>query len=96
VIDIARKRYAQKANFWDATAEPDCMLVQLVAYPNAAVKKIEDDAQAILTKYKDACTRATTPRQVASIQEHLDFILEVQKDSPAKIIGVLAMIRSGL
>jgi hypothetical protein len=33
---------------------------------------------------------------VASIREHLDFILEVQKDSPAKIIGALAMIRSGL
>jgi hypothetical protein len=96
MIDIARKRYAENPNFWDATAEADCLLVLLLAYPNAAIKKIEEDAKAILSKYKDACLRGTSPRKVASIQEHLGFIRVVQQASHAKINEVLAMIRSSI
>ncbi len=94
MIDIARKRYKETPNFWDATAEPDCLLVLLLASPNATAKKIEQDAQAIQSKYRDACSRGTSPRQMASIQEHLDFILEVQDASPSKTNRALAMIRS--
>ena len=96
IINIARQRYAEKANFWDAVAEADCMLVLLVAYPAVTVKKIEESAHAVLTAYNGACKRGTSPRQVSSILEHLDFIMEVQKDLPAKIIDALRMIQSGI
>jgi hypothetical protein len=96
MIDIARKRYAENPNFWDATAEADCLLVLLLAIPNAAAKKIEEDANAILSKYKDACLRGTSPRQMASIHEHLDFILQVQEPTNAKINEALKMIRTSM
>ena len=96
MIDIARKRYAENPNFWDATAEADCLLVLLLATPNKAVKNIEEDANAILSKYKDACLRGTSPRQMASIHEHLEFILQVQEPTNAKINEALKMIRTSM
>jgi tetratricopeptide (TPR) repeat protein len=95
-IDIARKRYEKNPNFWDAVAEPDCLLVLLLANPNAAAQKMEEDAKAIVDKYRDAGLRGTSPRQMASIGEHLDFILEVYEAPNARIEEALTMIRNAI
>ncbi len=96
MIDIARRRYAENPNFWDAAAEADCLLVLLLANPNVAAQKMEEDAKAILAKYKDAGLRGTSPRQMVSIQEHLDFILDVHEVSNAKINEALTIIRTSI
>jgi succinyl-CoA synthetase beta subunit len=56
----------------------------------------EYQAKAILAKYKDAGLRGTSPRQMASIQEHLDFILDVHEASNAKINEALTIIRTSI
>jgi len=95
-IDIARKRYEKKPDFWGAVAEADCLLVLLLANPNAAAQKMEEDAKAIVEKYRDAGLRGTSPRQMASIGEHLDFILEVYEAPNARIEEALTMIRNAI
>jgi tetratricopeptide (TPR) repeat protein len=96
MINTARKRYAQRPNFWDATAEADCLLILLLANPGATAKKIEEDANVVLAKYKEAGRRGTSPRKMASIREHIDFILEVHKASNTKIEDALRIIRNGI
>jgi tetratricopeptide (TPR) repeat protein len=95
-IDIARKRYEKNPDFWGAVAEADCLLVLLLANPNAAAQKMDEDAKTIVEKYRDAGLQGTSPRQMASIREHLDFILEVHDAANAKLNEALAMIRSAM
>jgi tetratricopeptide (TPR) repeat protein len=95
-IDIARKRYEKNPDFWGAVAEADCLLVLLLANPNTAVQKMDEDAKAIVEKYRDAGLRGTSPRQMASIREHLEFIMEVYEAPNARIDETLAMIRNAI
>jgi tetratricopeptide (TPR) repeat protein len=95
-IDIARRRYEKNPDFWGAVAEADTLLVLLLANPNAAAQKMDEDAKAIVEKYRDAGLRGTSPRQMASIGEHLDFILEVYEAPNARIEEALVMIRNAI
>ena len=95
-IDIARRRYEKNPGFWGAVAEADCLLVLLLANPNAAAQKMGADAKAIVEKYRDAGLRGTSPRQMASIREHLDFIMEVYEAPNNRIEEALVMIRNAI
>jgi len=96
LIEIARTRYDKNPNFRDAAAEPDCLLVQLLAKPETAPGKINGETAAIISKYRDAGLRGTSPRQTASIQEHLDFILEVLAPAHTKLRAALEKMRKAI
>jgi hypothetical protein len=74
MIQIARERNEAKPNFWDGVAEADCELVLLLARTGPRAKAAEDAATRIAALYRNAAQRGASPREYASVREHLDFI----------------------
>ena len=96
MIEAARNRNAGKPNFWDAVGEADCELVRLLANSRSR-KKIADEAvDHIISLYRDAARRGASPREYASVLEHLDFVIDLGGALPAPLRGALATIRAAL
>ena len=74
MIQIARERNEAKPNFWDGVAEADCELVLLLARTGPRAKAAENAATRIAALYRNAAQRGASPREYASVREHLDFI----------------------
>jgi hypothetical protein len=96
MIEAARQRNARKPNFWDAVAEADCELVRLLANFRPRKKVPDEVVEHIIECYRDAAQRGASPREYASVQEHLDFVNDLGGALPAPLRSALATIRAAL
>lgn len=89
MIDAARKRNADDPNFWDAVGEADCRLVQILTglvEPHGAEREIIDI-------YRAAAARGASPREMASVLEHYDFLIAMWGAADDDIRNALIAIR---
>ena len=97
MIDVARNRNIAKPDFWDGVAEADCELVLLLANPDTTKKAASKAADHITELYRAAAQRGASPREYASVLEHLDFVIALSglpANSPRG--NALAVIRAAL
>jgi hypothetical protein len=79
----AEKTYAEDPQLWNATALGDLRLVQLLLADGDAAQCERIGAEAAKA-YGDAFSRGASPRELASIREHLDFLVELAGDPALK------------
>jgi hypothetical protein len=97
MIDVARSRLAEKPNFWDAVAEADCELVLLLENRDVTVGAADEAASRITELYRTAARRGASPREYASVVEHLDFVIDVAGLKAGSPVGdALRAIRTAL
>jgi hypothetical protein len=98
MIQIARERNEARPNFWDGAAEADCELVLLLARTGARAKAAADAATRIATLYRNAARRGASPREYASVREHLDFIQALigETGGHSVLAKALAALRAAL
>lgn len=92
MIEQARNRDAANPSFWDGVAEADCELVLLLAGNDPATA--QTDAARIAGLYRAAARGGASPREYASVLEHLDFVADLLGDDP--LAGALAALRAAL
>ncbi len=98
MIQIARERNEARPNFWDGAAEADCELVLFLARTGARAKAAADAATRIATLYRNAARRGASPREYASVREHLDFIQALigETGGHSVLAKALAALRAAL
>jgi hypothetical protein len=92
MADLAAARNAEGPNLRDAIAEADNLVAQLLTQADA------DPAQgdAIIEHYRAALRRGASPRELAAVQEGLDFLIALGAYLPGPIAAVIANVRAAL
>ncbi|MDS4040227.1 MAG: CHAT domain-containing protein [Candidatus Competibacter sp.] len=107
VAETMAAAHEAEPNFWRGAALADCQLVRLLvlhvapmadAEPRAAQRAGDARALAneIVDLYRTAIRRGASPREVSSVVEHLDFLIEVAGDASEPLRQALADIRAAL
>ena len=97
MIAIALERNALRPNFWDTVAEADCELVRLLNRPDIEAYEAAQIAGRIAGHYRQAAARGASPREYASVLEHLDFVIALAGHAPGTPVGnALAAVRAAL
>lgn len=93
---IARTQESNErnTNLWDALGEPDCMLVRMLARP--ARRGVRDDADHIARSYQRVLMRGASPRERASVVEHVEFVVALCANEGKALREALAVIRAAL
>jgi tetratricopeptide (TPR) repeat protein len=92
MIEVALGRDADKPNFWNSVAEADCELVKLLLQGRTRGK----EAEHIAALYRTAFRRGASPREIASVHEHLDFVIALGGSLAKSVREALGAIRSAL
>ena len=80
---------------WRATGLADIEIVQLLLAAGDDAK-CKTRAQRATELYAAAFERGASLREIASIEENLDFLIELTADWPACVVGALESIRGSL
>ena len=96
MIAVARSRNAEKPNFWDGVGEADCELVLLLALAKPTAREARTQAKHTAGLYRSAFQRGASPREIASVQEHMDFTIALSETAPKPVRNALAAIRAAL
>jgi hypothetical protein len=95
-VVAARQVNADDPSFWGDSGLADLQVVELLMSGDAAARCAEL-ARSAAAQYAAAFARGASLREVASIQEHLDFLVELTADParpwPAAVREALAAIR---
>ena len=92
MIEVARTRNESEPNFWDSVAEADCEVVKLLLQGRTRGK----EAEHIVELYRTAFRRGASPREIASVHEHLDFLIALSGPWPRSVREALDAIRAAL
>ena len=90
--DLAAACNAEGPNLRDAVAEADNLVAQLLTQADAG----EGQGDAIIERYRAALRRGASPREVAAVQEGLDFLIALGACLPGPIAAVIANVRAAL
>jgi hypothetical protein len=97
MIEVARGRNAEKPTFWDGVAEGDCELALLVAENGLTLETAGSRAARIAGLYRAAAARGASPREYASVREHMDFVLALCQGAGDGILtSALILLRDAL
>lgn len=102
MIAEARNRDAQRPNFRDRVAEPNCELVLLLAQNAPDTEVAKATAAQIAERYRAAIQCDAGPCEHSSVLDHLDFIrdligpLEGAQEKDKALINALATLRASL
>ena len=92
---LAARRNEENPSLWAATGLGDLDVVQLLLASADAAECARRGASAA-ERYAMAFARGASPREVASIREHLDFLIELTGDWPAAVRDALQVVRRAL
>jgi hypothetical protein len=92
MADLASARNAEGPNLRDAIAEADNLVAQLLTQTDAGPTQ----GDAIIERYRAALRRGASPREVAAVQEGLDFLVALGAYLPGPIAAVIANVRAAL
>ncbi len=96
MIEVARGRNADKPTFQDGVAEADCELVLLLALSKPTAKGASAAATRIAELYRNAGQRGASPREYASVREHVGFVIALVDGGNAPLAKALAALRDAL
>lgn len=96
MMQIARARNEQRPNFWDGVGAADCELVLLLLRQDLAAEAADQVARRVAERYRDAAWRGASPREFASVQEHLDFVVALEEAAGSPLQRALAALRAAL
>ena len=103
MIEDAHARNQNNPNYWDSVAEADCELLLLLAQGVVAAEGVElakaakAAADRIAKRYRAAAKRGASPREYASVLEHLDFVIALSGiSSDGDLTEALAALRGAL
>ncbi len=90
---VAKARSEANPNFWDAVGEADCQLVLMMLQTSKSAKQ---SADGIVALYRAAAQRGASPREYASVVEHLDFVAELADSLSLPAAATAKTIRAAL
>jgi hypothetical protein len=93
MIVVANERNQATPNFWDAAGAADCELAHLLLQPAKGAKHMVDR---IVALYRAAAQRGASPREVASLLEHLDFVADLAATVSLPAADAVKSIRATL
>ncbi|MCG6863663.1 MAG: CHAT domain-containing protein, partial [Chromatiaceae bacterium] len=96
MIQIAQERNEKKPNFWDAVGSADCELVLLLQQADLKSEEAGQAAARIAEMYRSASQRGASPREYASVKEHLDFVISLSRDMGSPLVTALDTLRAKL
>ncbi len=96
MIQVARERNEQKPKFWDAAGAADCELVLLLMEDGMEAEEAGQAASRIAELYLSAGRRGASPREFASVKEHLDFVIALERAVGSPLLNALEALRSAL
>ncbi|MGQ0697025.1 MAG: DUF7379 domain-containing protein [Panacagrimonas sp.] len=82
VLDTAKRRDEQKPDLWNATALGDGGLVLMLLPGRSRSRK--NEIEGIVEAYRTALARGASPRQLDSIRQHLDFLIDLWPAGPQR------------
>ena len=94
MIEALRQSDKKNPNLWKAIGEGDCELVRLLSA--ARSRKVGELAERVGECYAAALKRGASPRERASVIEHLDFVIAMAAGAGKPVRDALADIRSQL
>ncbi len=88
-------RLAAQPEFWTAVGLADLLLVQLLlaAPDGAACRRLGERAS---EAYRAALARGASPREAASVREHLDFLVDMTAGWPEVVGEALQAVRAAV
>lgn len=94
IAALAHEQNNKSPNFWSAVGEADCELARLLFKDGAT----QNDIDRITGIYRAARVRGASPRELSSVQEHLDFLIDLvaAPDSDSDLAKALQRIRASL
>jgi hypothetical protein len=93
--ELTGKANEENPSLWTATGLADLELVQLLLARDDKGASAQH-AQRAASLYAAAFARGASPREIASIQENLDFLVELTTAWPAPLRNALESIRRSL
>ncbi|MDP2833152.1 MAG: CHAT domain-containing protein [Pseudomonadota bacterium] len=96
MIELARGRNLDQPTFRDGVAEADCELVLLLARTGLVAEAANVAAARVAEHYRTAARRGASPREYASVLEHLDFVAALADAADAPLVNALAALRAAL
>jgi pimeloyl-ACP methyl ester carboxylesterase len=99
LLDAAQARNETDPTFWNGVAAGDCELVRLLDASRRKAKNGRPSAERIVELYRAAARRGASPRQFASVCEHLDFVIALSSAVPKperSLLEALNSIRAAL
>ncbi|WP_341888644.1 CHAT domain-containing protein [Variovorax sp. YR752] len=99
-IAATRRDAEESPQLWLATGQGDLQLVRLLLAADDAKAGHETIGRGAAELYSAAFARGASPREIASIQEHLDFLIALTADEaapwPAAVRDALAAVRRSM
>lgn len=96
VIDLARARDAARPNFWDGIGVANCALALFLASDEQDMTAAGEAASGLAELYRDAARRGASPREYASVLEHVDFVIAMLDVDDAALSSALVALRAKL
>jgi hypothetical protein len=96
MMELLRELDLQQPNFWTSAGRSDLELVLLLADSKLSGKQAEGATGRIISGYREAFKRGASVREVASVREHLEFIIELNSSRSTLLKVALAEIRKAL
>jgi pimeloyl-ACP methyl ester carboxylesterase len=96
MMELLRELDLQQPNFWTSAGRSDLELVLLLADSKLSGKQAEGATGRIISGYREAFKRGASVREVASVREHLEFIIELNASRSTLLKVALAEIRKAL
>jgi hypothetical protein len=94
MVERVRARVATHPDIWSSVALADLELVALLAEPEASAEQSSEAAERAVEAYRAAFKRGASPREMASVREHLDLVIALCGTSP--VGTTLKTIRAAL
>lgn len=96
MMEVVLERANSEPNFWNSVAQPDLEVVMLLAQPKLSAKLATEAAQRISDGYRSAFKRGSSPREMASVRESIDFVIAMSGTASRPLRTALAAIRAAL
>jgi hypothetical protein len=93
MIAVAKARNEAEPKFWNAVGEADCELAHMLLQ---TAKSAKQSADAIVALYRAAAQRGASPREYSSVQEHVDFVVELAEVLSLPAAATAKAIRAAL
>lgn len=89
LTDQAKQQDAVDPSFWNSVTAADCELVRLLLLSRTSQERVASAT----ASYRAAAQRGASPRELASVREHLDFIIEMSASERRSLRNALSEIR---
>lgn len=92
IIAITQEKNDSSPDFWNSVALADCVLVKLMLQGELSQASTNE----VIALYQRAVQRGASPREIGSIKENFQFLMDLTKSLDKSIQEAISMIHDGL